>query len=214
MPVAAMGLISTACYPADGLQGEGQVIESEDAERASNNVTSASFKDLMTAIGYLMFQWSLVEEELQQQISHLRREGGDNLQLPNRLRATINERLGEWRALLGTRRRGGTVQAKATDALAERIRTAAALRNLVGHGFVTASAEAAEPWLSCINKGTGYSASSERRISLSGINEMIDEMGRCRAELRRFGSHAGGDLPAYVPDPWQVGSEAGSAAAA
>lgn len=186
---------------------------SEDAERASNNVTSG-FKDLMTAIGYLMFQWSLVEEELQQQIGHLRREGGDNLRMPNRLRATINERLGEWRALLGTRRRGGMVQAKAADALAERIRGAGAFRNLVGHGFVTASAEAVEPWLSCINKGTGYSASNERRISLSGINEMIDEMGRCRAELRRFGSHAGDDVPAYVPDPWQVPSEAGSTAAA
>lgn len=190
------------------------MIESEQADHAANNVSSASFKDLMTAIGYLMFQWSLVEQELQHQIGHLRREGGDNLHLPNRLRATINERLGEWRALLGTRRRGGAVQAKVTEALAERIRAAGAFRNLVGHGFVTASAEAVEPFLSCINKGSGYSASSERRISLSGINEMIDEMGRCRAELRRFGSHAGSDVPAYVPDAWAVGSEAGSAAAA
>jgi hypothetical protein len=190
------------------------VIESEDAKRASNNVTSASFKDLMTAIGYLMFQWSLVEEDLQQQISHLRREGGDNLHMPNRMRATINERLGEWRALLGTRRRNGTAHAKAIEVLAERIRAAGAFRNLVGHGFVTASAEAVEPWLSCINKSTGYSASSERRISLSGINDMIDEMGRCRAELRRFGSGSSDDVPAFVPDAWQVGSEAGSAAAA
>lgn len=189
-------------------------MESEDAERTRDNASAAGFKDLMTAIGYLMFQWSLVEEELQQQINQLRREGGDNLHMPNRLRATINERLGEWRALLGTRRRGGMAHAKASEALAERIRAAGGLRNLVGHGFVTASAEAAEPWLSCINKGTGYSASSERRISLSGINEMIDEMGRCRAELRRFGSHPGGDMPAYVPDPWQIGPEAGSVAAA
>ena len=162
----------------------------------------------MTAIGYLMFQWSLVEQELQRQICHLRREGGDNLHTPNRLRATINERLGEWRALLGTRRRGGAVQTKETEALAERIRAAGAFRNLVGHGFVTASAEAVEPFLSCINKGSGYGASSERRISLSGINEVIDEMGRCRAELRRFGSDAGSDVPAYVPDAWAVGSAA------
>ena len=190
------------------------MIKSEDADNAGgDHVSAASFKDLMTAIGYLMFQWSLVEEELQQQISQLRREGGDNLHMRNRLRATINERLGEWRALLGTRRRGGTAQSQASEVLAERIRAAASLRNLVGHGFVTASAEAAEPWLSCINRGTGYSASSERRISLSGINEMIDEMGRCRAELRRFGAYASDDIPAYVPDVWQVGSEAGSAAA-
>lgn len=190
------------------------MIESGQAEHAGNNVSSASFKDLMTAIGYLMFQWSLVEQELQQQIGHLRRQGGDNLDMPGRLRATINERLGEWRALLSTRRRGGAAEAKAAEALAERIRAAGAFRNLVGHGFVTASAEAVEPFLSCINKGTGYSASSERRIGLSGINEMIDEMGRCRAELRRCGSHAGADMPDYVPDAWAVGSEAGSAAAA
>jgi hypothetical protein len=190
------------------------VIDNEQADNAGNQSSSASFKDLMTAIGYLMFQWSLVEQELQRQIGHLRREGGDNLHMPNRLRATINERLGEWRALMGTKRRGGTAPAKATEALAERIRAAGAFRNLVGYGFVTASAEAVEPWLSCINRGTGYSASSERRIGLSGINEMIDEMGRCRAELRRFGSHATSDIPAYVPDAWAVGSEAGSAAAA
>lgn len=191
------------------------MIESEGAESAGGeHASSAGFKDLMTAVGYLMFQWSLVEDELHRQICRLRREGGDNLHMPNRMRATINERLGEWRALLGTRRRGGPGGAIATEPLAERIRAAGTLRNLVGHGFVTASAAEAEPWLSCINRGSGYGASNERRIGLSAINEAIDEMGRCRAELRRFGSPGEDETASYVPDPWLTGSRSGTAAAA
>jgi hypothetical protein len=149
-----------------------------------------AFKELMAAIGFLMFQWSVLEHHLGEEIIRLRSNSGDLAPSRNRLRATPSERLAEWRALQSRRRRRDVEFQRAVDTVGERIQSLARLRNLVTHGFVNASADpesADEPWILCSSNISGVGP-PDVRLVLSQLEDAIDQMEQCRQDLTRLGA--------------------------
>ncbi len=149
-----------------------------------------AFRELMAAIGFLMFQWSVLEHHLGEEIIHLRSNSGDLAPSKNRLRATPSERLAEWRALQSRRRRRDVAFQRAVEALAERIQWLARLRNLITHGFASASADpegAEEPWIMCTSNISGVGP-PDVRLTLSQLADAIEQMEGCRQELTALGA--------------------------
>src|ERR1044072_2195117 len=97
-----------------------------------------AFQELMGAIGFLMFHWSLLEHDLGKEIIQLRSRSGDLAPSRNRLRSTASERLAEWRALQSRRRRRDAVFQRAIEELGDEVQTVGRLHTLVTHGFVSA----------------------------------------------------------------------------
>ena len=149
-----------------------------------------AFKELMAAIGFLMFHWSLLEQDLGREIIRLRSNSGDLAPSKNRLRATASERLAEWRALQSRRRRRDQEFQRAVEALGDRIQSLARLRNLVTQGFVSASADsetASEPSILCNSNISGL-GSPDIRLSYSQLVDAIEQMDGCRQELSALGA--------------------------
>lgn len=141
-----------------------------------------SFHDLMAGVGYLLFQWSEVERSLDEEVSTLRRAAGNLAAGPGRAR-TINERLGEWRALLGRGRRRNPEHDASIDALAERIQEFCRLRNLVATGLVTAAMEGAEPVIRCAPVMIRHGTPDEVSLGLPDLLGAIEAMEQARTEL-------------------------------
>lgn len=156
----------------------------------NHDSSQPAFKELMAAIGFLMFEWSELEHDLGEEIIRLRSNIGDLAPAKNRLRATPSERLAEWRALQSRRRRRDVEFQRAVDALAERIQSLARLRNLVAHGFVSASADpdsADDPWILCSSNISGVGPPDVRMV-LSQLEDAIDQMAQCRHDLTVLGA--------------------------
>lgn len=148
------------------------------------------FKEMMAAIGYLIFEWSLVERDLGQAIIRLRSSSGDLAPSRNRLRATASERLAEWRALHSRRRRKDVPFQLAVEALGDRIQALARLRTLVGQGFAGASADfeaGSDPWIMCASNISGL-GSPDVRLTLGQLAAATEEMAECRRELTALGA--------------------------
>jgi hypothetical protein len=165
-------------------------MHSNRATDMSDPSSPAAFRDLMAAIGFLMFHWSLLEHELGEEIIRLRSISGDLSPSRNRLRATPNERLAEWSALQSRRRRRDVDFQRAVVELGERIQALGRLRTLVTHGFVTAGTEpesGPEPWIMCSNAISGI-GTPDIRLTLTELHSAIEAMDVCRDELIALGA--------------------------
>jgi len=151
--------------------------------------SQASFHELMAAIGFLMFQWSVLEHHLGEEIIQLRSKSGDLAPSRNRLRSTASERLAEWRALQSRRRRRDGSFQQAVDDLAGEIQMLTRIHTLVTHGFVTAGADGdggEEPWIMCSSANSGL-GSPDTRLALSELKAAIQQMIECGAKLIALG---------------------------
>lgn len=151
---------------------------------------TATFHDLMASVGYLLFQWSLLDTSLDEEIGQLRRASGDTVGPPGRSR-TVNERLAEWRALLGRGRRRRADHHAAIEGVAERIQDHQRLHMLVASGFLAASSDA-EPAIRCAHPASRTGGAAEVRMTIRDILDAIDAMELCRSEmalLRGLGEH-------------------------
>lgn len=154
-----------------------ETIDSQDV----SPTRAATFHDLMASIGYLLFQWSLLDHNLDEEIDHLRRAGGETICTPARAR-TLNERLAEWRALLGRGRRR-KVDHFAVESIGERILDFQRLRNLVATGFVSASPDAAEPAIRCAHGASRRNVADAVEMNVADILSLIEAMEACRSEM-------------------------------
>lgn len=150
----------------------------------------ASFHDLMAGLGYMLFQWSMVERSLDDEIATLRRDAGDVARLHLRPRS-VNERLGEWRALLERGRRRDAAQGAAIDRLGERVQDFQRLRNLVANGLSSAEMEGAEPVIRCTLGASRHGAHDEVRLAMADMLAAIDAMEAARADMARLRDHGG-----------------------
>ena len=152
--------------------------------------SSATFHDLMASIGYMLFQWGLLDTSLDSEIAQLRRASGDKVATLGRAR-TVNERLAEWRALLGRGRRRRADDHAAIEAVAERVQEFHRLHSLVAAGFVAAPADD-EPAIRCAHPASRHSGADDVRMTIRDILDTIDAMELCRSEmalLRGLGEH-------------------------
>ncbi len=150
-----------------------------------------SFHDLMAGVGYLLFQWSEVERTLDEEVLALRRAAGNIAVGPGRAR-TMNERLGEWRALLGRGRRRNAEHDAAVDLLAERVQDLCRMRNLVATGFVSAAMEGTEPVIRCSPGLVRHGTPDEVNLALPDLLGMIATMERACADLASLRERAAG----------------------
>ena len=104
---------------------------------------------------------------------------------------TINERLAEWRALLGRGRRHRADHHAAVESVAARIRDHQRLHHMVSAGFATASTDA-EPAICCAHPAARGGGAAAIRMTIRDILDAIDAMEQCRSEmalLRGLGEH-------------------------
>ncbi|WP_156680136.1 hypothetical protein [Sphingomonas profundi] len=148
---------------------------------AAHAAQPASFHDLMASIGYLLFQWSLLDRTLDDEIARLRRAGGELGDPATRTR-TINERLAEWRALIERGRRRASDR-DAIESVATRIQDYQRLRNLVATGFVSAASGPDAPSIRCAHGTTRRGVADEVRMSAGDIVDTIDAIELCRSEM-------------------------------
>lgn len=161
---------------------------SASVETTAHASSETSFHDLMAGVGYLLFQWSLMERSLDEEIGALRRAAGDVATGPTRLR-TVNERLGEWRALLGRGRRRNAAQYAAAERLGEQVQDYLRLRNLVATGFASATIDGPQPMIRCAVGQRGGAASDEVGFTLDDLLAAIDGMEGARAEMALLRVH-------------------------
>ena len=147
----------------------------------NNPLPAASFHDLMASVGYLLFQWSLLDRSLDAEIAHLRRAYGDVLARPCRAR-TVNERLAEWRALIGRGRRRAT-DPQAVESIGLCFQDLQRIRNLVATGFASATADGGEAAIACSLGVSRHGVADEVRMTIGDILNAIDAMELCRSEL-------------------------------
>ncbi len=145
------------------------------------HVGETTFHDLMAGIGYLLFQWSLLDRSLDTEIAVLRQAAGDVAGVVGRAR-TVNERLAEWRALLARGRRN-RIDHQAIEQLGERIQDCFRRRNLVATGFVTASDDRDMPTMRCAHGTSRHGPTDEVRLGTADILDWIDDMELCRSEM-------------------------------
>lgn len=165
------------------------MMELEQPTGMDRDSSQPAFRPLMETIGFLMFQWSVLEHDLGEEIARLRAQSGDFAPSKNRLRATASERLAEWRALQSRRRRKDAEFHRSVEALGERIQSLARMRNLVTQGFVTAAAEpgsASNAWIMCSTNAGG--GTPDMRLTLAQLADAVEEMNRCREELAMLGA--------------------------
>ena len=143
----------------------------------------SDFQKLMTAVGYLIFQWSVLEAELVADIRRLRSTEGE-LPAAGRVRGSFSEQMAEWRALVGLKARRNERLSKAVLAISNEIETLRQKRNLVVHHFcgATARAEDGEPHILC--QQTDRGSRSDTRITQSELERLIEGIDRCRLSLR------------------------------
>ncbi len=157
---------------------------------AATIVHQASFHELMASVGYLLLQWGLLDRGLDEEITQLRRAAGDIVSRPCRQR-TLNERLAEWRALIGRGRRRAQDQ-QAIDEMGLRIQEHHRLRNLVATGLVSTAAEDGAPAIRCTQGPSRQGAADEIRFDLADMLDTIEAMEACRAQMtlmRDLGRH-------------------------
>ncbi|TVV77226.1 hypothetical protein [Sphingomonas solaris] len=148
----------------------------------------ATFHDLMAGVGYTLFQWSMVEQSLDDEILELRRAAGD-IAAPHVRPRSISERLGEWRALLGRGRRRNADQHAGIEQLGDRVQDALRLRNLVANGLTSAAIEGDEPVIRCALGSARVAGAEEVRLGMTDLLAAIDAMERIRADLPSFRGH-------------------------
>lgn len=145
---------------------------------------------LMRSLGYVMLHWSLLERAFLDDIRRLRMVEGDSGEASIRARGAFSERLAEWRALMSlkTRRLPEAAQEVGElSTLTERLRRQ---RTLIGQHFIGATTEPEEdgPAIFVAEGGLTSARSSQQAISQAALDDLIDEMDRCRERIARLQS--------------------------
>lgn len=148
---------------------------------SEREVAGVTFHDLMAGIGYLLFQWSMLDTGLDEEIGQLRRASGDPVGAPGRDR-TVNERLAEWRALLSRGRRHPANHHAAVERVATGIQEFHRRHALVVGGFVAASMGGA-PAIRCTPAKLRAGIGKDQIMTLREIRETIEGMELCRSEM-------------------------------
>ncbi len=154
----------------------------------SERVSDDPFHRLMASVGYLMFHWSALESTLVEEIRRLRIAGGDSGKTLIRVRGSLSERLAEWRALLSIKARGNRELAQAMADLSSRIERLRSRRDMIARNFagVDSGTEGAEPVILCADGDLSPPTSDARRVTLSEMAELIENVSACRGLIAHF----------------------------
>jgi hypothetical protein len=164
-------------------------MEIEDMETTADAAMQERSMDrLMRSLGYVMLHWSFLERAFLDDIRRLRMVEGDSGDNSIRARGAFSERLAEWRALMSlkTRRQPEAAQEVGElSTLTERLRRQ---RNLIAEHFVGATTAAQEdgPAIFVSEGGLSSLRSSQQTFDQSALDELIEEMDRCRERITRL----------------------------
>jgi hypothetical protein len=144
---------------------------------------------LLSTLGLLLHRWSILEKTLSEEIKRFRMAGGDT-ETSLRIRGSVSERLGEWRALISQRTRRDAAMAEAVSALSTRIERNRRDRNLITKDFegVAPRNNEQEASISCGGPLSGHSASATRTFSLSELRALVQEIDACSDQLAELGA--------------------------
>lgn len=144
-----------------------------------------SFEELMASIGHLLHRWHGLETVLVEEIRRLRLEGGDTGKNLIRVRGSLSERLAEWGALLSLRNRGNRPFAQGVADLSGQVERLRRTRDLVTRSFAgaTAGVDGGEPALLCADGDLSPPTTDPRRIPLSELNQVLDQIETCRDRI-------------------------------
>ena len=151
----------------------------------------ASFHDLMAGLGYMLFQWSMVERSLDDEIADAAPRG-------RRLRraqpARAHGERAAWRVARAARPRAAARCRRSmprSTGSASSVQDFQRLRNLVANGLASAEMEGAEPVIRCTLGPTRHGAPDEVRLAMGDLLAAIDAMEQTRAEMALLRGHGG-----------------------
>lgn len=147
---------------------------------------SAAFDALMCCVGHLLFEWSMLERALVDEIRRYRTKVGDT-GTSLRIRSSAAERLAEWRALLSRPARRNHQLADEVADLSSTFERLRRDRNLIAHQFEGAAeaADTRQPYITC---GTPHVSGPSRSFARADLLNMIDEIRNCDARLLALGA--------------------------
>ncbi|MDT9600164.1 hypothetical protein [Sphingosinicella rhizophila] len=144
------------------------------------------FDALMCCVGHLLYEWSMLEKALVDEIRRFRTKGGDT-GTSLRIRSSATERLAEWRALLSRPARRDQQLADEVADLSSSFERLRRDRNLIAHHFEGAAeaADTRQPFITC---GMPHAAGSGRDFARADLLGMIDQIRNCGARLTKLGA--------------------------
>ena len=155
-----------------------------------------AFRSLMASVGYLMFEWSLLEHALLDEIKQLRMAEGRTETTPSKPRGAFSERLAEWQALVSQQSRRNLRVGNLLGELSSQAERLNRRRKSVAQQFVGASGpdDAGPPAIYVSDGGVGALRSLQTRITQDDLDKLIEETRACRrgiTELLSLIGHAG-----------------------
>lgn len=138
-------------------------------------------KDLLASVGYFLFRWSSLEQELSKAILD-----GEGVQFnDNRLvKGSFEDRLRRWYKL-----KSKDTNAALLDDIVNQAETLRQFRNLIVHGLANANSaphDGSEPHILCVVGGWENPTGESRKISYAELNHYAEAADAC---CRAFNFH-------------------------
>lgn len=140
---------------------------------------------LMTALGYLLLSWSMLERAVIDDIKRLRLSDGDSGMTTARVRGSFSERLAEWRALVSLKSRRNPEAAREVAEIGNLAEQLCRTRNLIFQHFVGVERTTEGTWVAYASDGGIASLpASQTAFTLDQLGDMNAQM---RALCERIG---------------------------
>ena len=132
---------------------------------------------LMMKLGYVLLNWSMLEQAVLDDIKRLRISDGDSGTAPARTRGSFNERLAEWRALVSLKSRRNPRAALEVAEIANEAERLHRIRNLLTHHFAGVEESEGGSYLMLASEnGIASLASSRTAFTPEQLDGLISQM--------------------------------------
>lgn len=156
-----------------------QIHEPEESREGKN------FEKLMASVGYLMYEWTLLDRAVLDQIRQLRMSDGVSSGSSGKARSSFSERLAEWQALVSQKTRRNAFAATLLSDLSSQAERLNRRRKLIVHHFSGASAGDAGGEMSIYyaEGGIATARASETMLTQRELSLLVEEVRGCRAGI-------------------------------
>lgn len=164
------------------VQGQSTILlESESAAAAFEQPPFVTFADLMAKVGYFLFHWSLMEQQLTTSILTARERSGFE---PGAVRGTVAERLNIWFELT-SRAHENCNEIDIANAVREQALALRGIRNLIVHGLQAGDSmpDDGSPYIRCAVGGYEQPTGETVRYTMDDLEHFTQGIDACRRAL-------------------------------
>jgi hypothetical protein len=132
---------------------------------------------VIKAVGYILLNWSMLEQAVFAEIRRLRLVDGDSGATTVRARGSFNERLAEWRALVSLKARRNPQAVQEVADIASCAERFCRIRNLVAHHFAGVEQSDTGEWVVLVSEsGASSMRAAQTAFTLRQLTEWNQQM--------------------------------------